>query len=127
HEVEEALEIPIADIAQPLSITLLNLRHDALAADRLVGITISPADVSHVNAQYPEQPVLFQLREFSQSVEKASHVVVALRQTPGVETLGERAAEHRQYPAIATERVLQKDALKLDRVLDRVAVVLENH
>ena len=65
HQIPEPARVAGFDVANALPIPLCDDFHFALAGGRGQIVAVAAADVSHVNAQYPQEPIAFARRDFS--------------------------------------------------------------
>jgi hypothetical protein len=81
--------------------------------------------VCHVHTEHPGQPIALSRGEVREGAEEAPHPIVVLGPASLVRGAGERTAQDGDHAHGRAVEVLEEDHLELDRVLDRVAVVLE--
>ena len=91
------------------------------------GVAVAPPDVRHVHAQHPEQAAALPGRDLLERAEEARHAGVVFGEAALVRAARVRPAEDGQDADARAEQVLQEHDLELDRVLDRMAVVLQPH
>ena len=86
-------------------------------------VSVAAAHVRHVDAQHPQQAVAFTRGDFAQRADGSFHGFVVIGLPARLHAARESSAQHRQHLYVRPEQVLQKHHLKLDGMLDRVAVV----
>src|SRR6185295_442889 len=77
-QVPEFIGIPAVQAVDAFAIARGDLHHLPLIRPRDERITVAAADVGHIDAQDPEQPVRLARRQFAERVEKPAHIFVFL-------------------------------------------------
>ena len=101
------------------AVALLDLAQDALAGPGPQAIAVAAPEVGHVHAQHEED--VLPRAERAQGGEEPRHPQVVLG-LPSFRREG--SAQHGHDARVLAQDVLEEHDLELDRVLDRVAVVL---
>ena len=110
-----------------LPVAFGNLGHDALVGMRGKTVVIPRAHVRHVDAQNPEETIAFARGHLAQRFQKALHAIVILGRASRIQAVGELSAKNRKDANVRAIDMLQEDDLKLDGVLEGMAVVFHEH
>jgi hypothetical protein len=126
-QLEKSLAVRRADAGQALQVGAANADQAALFSARGRPVAIATSDMSQVDAENPEELAGMLLGELAEDLEKAPHPLVCLGPSSGDKALGQGPAQDGHDLDRVAQPMLEEDALELDGVLDRMAVILERY
>jgi len=114
HELPIGMHVCGSDTLDALGIAFPYVKHLTGVGNSSEWISIARANMRHVDAKHPKQPLTFASGNGTKRVEKTSHTIVFFRQTAFVNTLHEGSAQNRQDAHARAVDVLQEHDLELD-------------
>src|SRR5688572_1869429 len=122
-QVEEAATIARRDTLEARVIASGDVAHFSLMRRNGDTITVTCANVRHIDTEDPEQPFTFVACELRKRFNELSHLGIRVRRISCTQAFPERPTKNRENSDLRVDRLLQEDHLKLDGVFDGVAIV----